>query len=122
MGKNVLIVDEVDDTRTTLEYAIRELTKDVETARRQQAAATGKEGVEGGAVGGGGAGETRFSIFVLHNKDKPKKGKLPESMMKGADGRGYLAARTVGDVWINYPWEAMDIDEHDRMAALQGKK
>ncbi len=50
VGKNVLIVDEVDDTRTTLEYAVRELQKDVETARRN---------IEG-------AGMTRFSIFVLH--------------------------------------------------------
>lgn len=31
------------------------------------------------------------------------------------EGR-YLAARTVGDVWICYPWEATDIDEHDRLA------
>jgi uncharacterized protein len=89
IGKNVLIVDEVDDTRTTLEYAVKELEKDVATAAKQS----------------GRAGETtNFSIFVLHNKDKEKKGHLPENMMK--QGR-YLAARTVGDVWINYPWEAM---------------
>ncbi len=31
----------------------------------------------------------------------------------------YLAARTVGDEWICYPWEAIDIDEHDAMAAKQ---
>lgn len=31
----------------------------------------------------------------------------------------YLAARTVGDVWICYPWEATDIIEHDAMAAKQ---
>ena len=31
----------------------------------------------------------------------------------------YLAARTVGDVWICYPWEATDIDEHDRLASQQ---
>jgi len=53
IGKNVLIVDEVDDTRTTLEYAVRELMKDVETAREL----SGKTGVEG---------TTKFSIFVLH--------------------------------------------------------
>lgn len=88
IGKNVLIVDEVDDTRTTLEYAVKELEKDVATAAKQ-------------ADRGGES--TNFSIFVLHNKDKPKKGRLPEDMMK--NGR-YLAARTVGDVWINYPWEA----------------
>lgn len=28
----------------------------------------------------------------------------------------YVAARTVGDVWINYPWEAINIDEHDKNA------
>lgn len=50
IGKKILIVDEVDDTRTTLEYAVKELEKDVEVARQ-------KLGVEG---------KTEFSIFVLH--------------------------------------------------------
>lgn len=31
----------------------------------------------------------------------------------------YVAARTVGDEWICYPWEATDIDEHDRLAGQQ---
>lgn len=99
VGKRVLIVDEVDDTRTTLEYAVRELEKDVEIAREK--------------VGGAKA---QFSIFVLHNKDKQKKGALPEEII----GKGrYKAARTVGDVWICYPWEAIDIDEHDAVAKAQ---
>jgi hypoxanthine phosphoribosyltransferase len=98
IGKNILIVDEVDDTRTTLEYAVRELQKDV----AEQAAKDGRQ-----------AEKTTFSVFVLHNKDKPKKGKLPDDMI--TEGR-YLAAKTVGDVWINYPWEATDIDEHDKNA------
>lgn len=51
VGKNVLIVDEVDDTRTTLEYAVRELEKDVQAA--------------GERVGWKGE-KTRFSVFVLH--------------------------------------------------------
>ncbi|KAH9845653.1 Xanthine phosphoribosyltransferase 1 [Teratosphaeria destructans] len=101
IGKNVLIVDEVDDTRTTLEYAVKELEKDVATAAKE----AGREGER-----------TKFSIFVLHNKDKTKKGSLPDHIMK--EGR-YLAARTVGDVWICYPWEATDIDEHDALAARQ---
>ncbi|KAI9744095.1 MAG: hypoxanthine-guanine phosphoribosyltransferase [Claussenomyces sp. TS43310] len=101
VGKRILIVDEVDDTRTTLEYAVKELEKDVEAAR-QKLAEKGEK--------------TVFSIFVLHNKDKKKKGNLPEDMMN--DGR-YLAARTVDDVWICYPWEATDIDEHDQFAAEQ---
>lgn len=51
IGKNVLIVDEVDDTRTTLEYAVRELQKDVELAQKK----LGRENEK-----------TNFSIFVLH--------------------------------------------------------
>ena len=51
MGKNILIVDEVDDTRTTLDYAVRELEKDVEAARVRM---------------GSKAPQTKFSIFVLH--------------------------------------------------------
>jgi len=101
IGKNVLIVDEVDDTRTTLEYAVKELQKDVATAAKQ----LGKD-----------PESTQFSIFVLHNKDKPKKGVLPNDLI---EANRYLAARTVPDVWINYPWEASDIDEHDRNAAQQ---
>jgi hypoxanthine phosphoribosyltransferase len=119
VGKRILIVDEVDDTRTTLEYAVKELEKDVEIARQKL----------------GSKGEnTVFSVFVLHvspmqgyhtssltnrilqNKNKEKKGTLPDDML--SENR-YLAARTVGDVWICYPWEATDIDEHDEMAAKQ---
>lgn len=125
LGKNILIVDEVDDTRTTLQYAVSELEKDV----REQAIRAGKpELME----------QTKFSIFVLHNKDKEKKGVLPESMLR--EGR-YLAAQTVGDEWICYPWEAMcvfipcppvrgiyadsyfrDIDEHDALAKAAGNQ
>ena len=101
IGRNVLIVDEVDDTRTTLEYAVKELEKDVETARKQL----------------GRSEKTKFSIFVLHNKDKVKKGHLPEDMV---NENRYLAAVTVPDVWICYPWEATDIDEHDSLAQTKG--
>ncbi|KAK0508580.1 hypothetical protein JMJ35_008856 [Cladonia borealis] len=103
IGKHILIVDEVDDTRTTLEYAVRELEKDVEAAAKKM----GREGER-----------AKFSIFVLHNKDKPKKGHLPQDMID--EGR-YLAAHTVSDVWICYPWEATDIDEHDALAESQVK-
>ncbi|KAI1427813.1 PRTase-like protein [Xylaria sp. FL1777] len=104
VGKRILIVDEVDDTRTTLEYAVKELQKDVDEVSRK----LGREGEK-----------TEFSIFVLHNKDKQKKGVLPADTI---DNSRYIAARTVGDVWICYPWEATDIDEHDRLAAEQKNK
>lgn len=51
IGKNVLIVDEVDDTRTTLEYAIKELQKDVEIAQEKLS----RQGEK-----------TTFNVFVLH--------------------------------------------------------
>lgn len=51
IGKNILIVDEVDDTRTTLEYAVRELEKDVQEAQKQ----LGREGEK-----------TNFFVYVLH--------------------------------------------------------
>jgi hypoxanthine phosphoribosyltransferase len=51
IGKNILIVDEVDDTRTTLEYAVRELEKDVQMAQKK----LGREGET-----------TNFYVFVLH--------------------------------------------------------
>ena len=53
-GKRVLIVDEVDDTRATLQYAIEEL-------HRLNAPA---------AIG----------VLVVHNKLKPKKGTLPDDV------------------------------------------
>ena len=54
VGRNILIVDEVDDTRTTLEYAIKELEKDVKAV----SARLGRE-----------AEKTKFFIFVLHVSD-----------------------------------------------------
>lgn len=51
VGKRILIVDEVDDTRTTLEYAVKELEKDVQAVSEKM---------------GKGDLKTEFSIFVLH--------------------------------------------------------
>ncbi|KAJ5617526.1 Xanthine-guanine phosphoribosyl transferase X.t1.c1 [Penicillium hordei] len=103
VGKNVLIVDEVDDTRTTLQYAVEELEKDVKEARKQLGPGDEKKNLE-----------TNFFVFVLHNKDKAKKGTLPKDMME--NDQRYHAAVTTGDVWICYPWEAEDIEEHDTLA------
>ncbi|KAK2673758.1 hypothetical protein RAB80_011301 [Fusarium oxysporum f. sp. vasinfectum] len=97
VGKRILIVDEVDDTRTTLEYAVKELEKDVEIARQRMG-----EGAPAPKT------ETRTS---------PRRESSPDDML----ATRYSAAETVGDVWINYPWEAIDIDEHDRNASLQTK-
>lgn len=102
IGKRILIVDEVDDTRTTLHYALTELEKEV---HEQQVKLNRL------------SEETTFSIFVLHNKDKPKKVELPKELF---DNERYIAAVTVPDKWLCYPWEAIDIEEHTKFAIQQG--
>ncbi len=104
LGKNILIVDEVDDTRTTLNYAVTELKKDVE----EQAKAKGIDVKDAG---------TNFGIFVLHNKLKPKKADLPPEVY---NEKNYIAARDIEDVWIAYPWESNDIVYHTKRAVEQG--
>ena len=86
-GKNVLVVDEVDDSRVTLEFVLNELLK--------ESFAT-------------------VGVAVLHEKLKPKRGSLPE-------GIPYYSGLTVEDWWINYPWDAEDIVEHNRLAAEGGR-
>ncbi|KND04373.1 uncharacterized protein SPPG_00102 [Spizellomyces punctatus DAOM BR117] len=80
--RNVLLVDEVDDTRTTLEYAVENLRRDL-----------GK----GVSIG----------VFVVHNKLKEKRGTLPKEVE-------YIAALDVEDLWVVYPWDAVDIEEHQQ--------
>ncbi|KAI0072689.1 PRTase-like protein [Panus rudis PR-1116 ss-1] len=98
LGKRVLIVDEVDDSRKTLHYAVSELQKDVE-----KAIAALPEGEREAA-------KTQFGVFVVHNKLKEKLASLPSNVP-------YFAGAEVADLWLDYPWEASDIDEHDRLAA-----
>ncbi|MDO4694342.1 MAG: phosphoribosyltransferase [Eikenella sp.] len=82
-GKNVLVVDEVDDSRVTLEFCLRELQKE-----------------DLGVIG----------VAVLHEKIKAKKGVLPA-------GLPYFSGLVTEDLWINYPWDAADIDAHNARAA-----
>ncbi|KAF9288332.1 hypoxanthine-guanine phosphoribosyltransferase [Linnemannia elongata] len=96
IGRNILIVDEVDDTRRTLAYAVRELTKDLEI-ESEKLRAQGKE-----------VPETKIGIFVLHNKLKEKREQLPDEIMNGR----YFACKQMPDQWLVYPWDALDIEEH----------
>lgn len=82
IGKNVLVVDEVDDSRTTMEFVLRELQND---------------------------GFAQIGVAVIHNKLKEKVGKLPENI-------AYFSGLEIEDWWINYPWDAVDIDAHNRRA------
>lgn len=60
--------DEIDDSRKTLQYAVSELQKDVE--KELLALPESQRDAE----------RTEFAIFVVHNKIKPKLGKLPSNL------------------------------------------
>lgn len=81
-GKNVLIVDEVDDSRVTMEFVLNELKKD---------------------------GFGKIGVAVVHNKLKPKVGRLSQDV-------AYFCGIEIEDWWIHYPWDAADIDTHNRRA------
>ena len=99
-GQHILIVDEVDETRTTLSYAVKELEKDIEK-QRNAAEENQEEWIE-----------PKLGVFVVHNKVVTKRGKLPDDLMENA----YFVGENVGGEWIVYPWDALDIDEHTRLA------
>ncbi|CAO3593615.1 unnamed protein product [Absidia cylindrospora] len=95
LGRRILIVDEVDDSRMTMAYAVKEIQKEILAEEQRQ-------GLQPGTSG------TTLGVFVLHNKEKPKKRELPDEIMKH-----YYAAVSMPDQWLVYPWDAIDIDEHD---------
>jgi uncharacterized protein len=82
-GKKILLVDEVDDSRVTLEYCLRELM------RHKPA---------------------EIAVAVLHNKLKEKRGNFPENVTR------YFVGEELSDLWICYPWDAVDIEEHEARA------
>lgn len=88
-NQRVLIVDEVDDTRETLRYCVEEV---INTNH-----------------------PSHVAVAVVHNKMKPKRGKLPEDVV-------YFAGANVADCWNCYPWDAAayghSIQEHERLAHL----
>ncbi|KAL7320276.1 hypoxanthine-guanine phosphoribosyltransferase [Mucor circinelloides] len=98
LGRRILIVDEVDDTRTTLAFAVEELQKDIEAEEIRKGMKPGES-------------NTVLGIFVLHNKLKTKKRDLPEEIKKN-----YFAAVEMPDQWLVYPWDAVDIEEHTELA------
>jgi len=46
-------------------------------------------------------------VAVLHQKDKPKQARYPDAVKVVYEGA------IVPDVWIKYPWDAVDIDLHE---------
>ena len=80
-GKRVLLVDEVDDSRVTLEYCLSELLRH---------------------------DPAEIAVGVLHNKKKEKDAEFPPEITR------YFAGKEIDDLWIKYPWDAIDIDDHAR--------
>lgn len=49
-----------------------------------------------------------IAVLVLHNKQKKKDVEMPPEVKR------YFAGEEIPDIWIRYPWDATDIDEHNR--------
>jgi len=88
-GKNILLIDEVDDTRATLSYCTQELLK---------------------------YNPKEIAVLILHNKLKKKDADFPVEIQK------YFPAREIPDIWIKYPWDAIDIDQQCKEEAKQIEK
>jgi len=52
-----------------------------------------------------------IAVLVLHNKLKKKDVEFPPEIKR------YYPAQEIPDMWIGYPWDATDIDEHTRKEA-----
>ncbi|KAI9491719.1 phosphoribosyltransferase-like protein [Zychaea mexicana] len=100
LGRRILLVDEVDDTRQTLAFAVKELLKEIEAEEVRKGLQPGES-------------NTQLGVFVLHNKLKPKKRDLPDEIMNN-----YFACVEMPDQWLVYPWDAVDIQEHTKKASI----
>ncbi len=81
-GKKVLLIDEVDDTRATLSYCVKELLK---------------------------YKPEEIAVLVLQNKLKEKDADFPPEIKR------YYPAQEIEDLWIKYPWDAEEIEEHTKL-------
>jgi uncharacterized protein len=80
-NKKILLVDEVDDTRVTLSYCLKELLHH---------------------------NPKEIRVAVLHQKLKTKLADFPPEI------KYIYEAEQIKDVWIKYPWDAIDIDLHNQ--------
>lgn len=88
-SKRCLIVDEVFDTGSTMEYVVNRFIKE---------------------------GVTDLSVMVLHHKKKESN--LERFTSIRSHLKNFYPVVEVVDEWIVYPWEADDIIEHNSLAKL----
>ncbi len=90
-GKNILVVDEVDDTRQTLYTCVQKLRE---------------------------YSPKEIGTYVVFNKTTNKvvgQHWDDESATKtDVNVEHYWPAQNVPGTWLVFPWEAVDIDEHDK--------
>ena len=55
-------------------------------------------------------GPAEIAVAVLHNKRKEKRGAIPAEIHR------YWAGEELEDRWICYPWDAQDIERHERLS------
>ena len=55
-----------------------------------------------------------IGVFVMHNKLKTKKAEFPDCV------NHVFVGKNIEDVWVDYPWDARDIVQHERDAAQGG--
>ncbi|MEW5317636.1 MAG: hypothetical protein WDW38_008918 [Sanguina aurantia] len=103
-GQRILIVDEVDDTRKTLSFAVSELQKDIDAQEADYASRKTASDPEFQAP--------KLGVFVVHNKKKIKAAQLPAEIMDNS----YFACVQVEDAWLAYPWDSLDIEDHQLRA------
>lgn len=93
--------DEVDDSRTTLGYAVAELKKDI---AQQYERLTPEQKTH--------FPKTELAIFVVHNKLKEKLADLPDDVK-------YFPGENIEDKWVDYPWETENIELHEKLCQEQ---
>jgi len=54
-----------------------------------------------------------IAVLVLHNKLKKKDVEMPSEIKR------YYVGEEIPDEWIKYPWDALDIDEHNLLERKQ---
>jgi hypothetical protein len=93
-GKNLLVVDEVDDTRSTLHFCVEKLKQ---------------------------YNPASIAVFVVYNKQKPKRHAAhwdeKEAEKDNVTLDHYFPGKNIPDTWLVFPWDATDIDLHDRNAS-----
>lgn len=88
---------QVDDTRLTLSFAVREMLRDIQAQEARILEATGT------------APKTRVGVFVVHNKQRPKKAELPQGVPE------FVAWHLDGNPWVVYPWYATGLFSTQKM-------